>query len=145
MDEKLKTLKEAAAMKALKAEERRKVFELRMKEAKSRCERELDQGTYSGDIELISLRPPVAPVKRLRIRSKTAEERTTFLLLEEKPEVGKKITYKHKLFGTFWGSPGPPGAPGGPRKTQGKPECYKLLPPRPGGPPQPPKVHVYRL
>ena len=89
-----------------------------LKEAKSRCDRELDQGTYSGDIELISLRPPVAPVKRLRIRSKTAEERTTFLLLEEKPEVGKKITYKHKLFGTFWGSPGPPGAPGRPRKPR---------------------------
>ena len=78
---------EATVMRLIQTEERRRAFEASWGEARERCLRGLDEGTFTGEIVPIGLRPPEPRgEKRARGERSTEEKRTYLRALEEQPE-----------------------------------------------------------
>ena len=58
IDLKLRMVSEGTVMKLIQSEERRRAFEASWGEARERCLRDLDVGTFTGEVQPIGLRPP---------------------------------------------------------------------------------------
>ena len=86
IDSRRRMVNEATVMRLIQTEERRRAFEASWGEARERCLRGLDEGTFTGEIVPIGLRPPE---KRARGESNPEEgegKRTFLRALEEAPE-----------------------------------------------------------
>ena len=89
IDSKRRQVTDELVRRVLKDDERRRDFEARWAEAKARGLRELDAGTYTGEVQPIGLRPPEASKKRASGECSTEEskETKTYLRpLEDPPE-----------------------------------------------------------
>ena len=87
IDAKRLLVTEATVMSLLQSEERRRAFEKRWGEARERAMADLDEGTFTGEVEIIGLRPPeVKGEKRASGEVRTEEKKTFLRPLEEKPE-----------------------------------------------------------
>ena len=58
IDAKRRMVSEATVMSLLQSEERRLASEKRWGEARERAMADLDEGTFTGEVEIIGLRPP---------------------------------------------------------------------------------------
>ena len=87
IDAKRRMVSEATVMSLLQSEERRRAFEKRWGEARELAMADLDEGTFTGEVEIIGLRPPeVKGEKRASGEVRTEEKKTFLRPLEEKPE-----------------------------------------------------------
>ena len=79
-------------MSLLQSEERRRAFEKRWGEARELAMADLDEGTFTGEVEIIGLRPPeVKGEKRASGEVRTEEKKTFLRPLEEKPDGAGEI------------------------------------------------------
>ena len=90
IDVKRRMVNEATVMRLIQSEERRLAFEASWGEARERCQRDLDVGTFTGEVQPIGLRPPeMRGEKRASGERRTEEskEKKTFMRpLEDPPE-----------------------------------------------------------
>ena len=88
IDLKLRMVSEGTVMKLIQSEERRRAFEASWGEARERCLRDLDVGTFTGEVQPIGLRPPEmkGEVKKEVSTEKSSEKKTFLRPLEEPPE-----------------------------------------------------------
>ena len=90
IDLKRRMVNEATVMRLIQSEERRQPFETSWGEARKRCLKDLDVGTFTGEVQPIGLRPPeLRDEKRAsgERRAEESKEKKTFLRpLEDQPE-----------------------------------------------------------
>ncbi len=104
-----KQLTEEMVEKLLKCEHRRSAFEARMKEAKARNRRSLDEGSFEGPIVPIGLKAPEAPKQKASDEAKAGKV-AVLHLLDEEPEGVPKVSEGGSSGSGEVGAP-PPEAP----------------------------------
>ena len=86
IDSRRRMVNEATVMRLIQTEERRRAFEASWGEARERCLRALDAGTFTGEVQPIGLRPPEKRASG-ECRTEESKEKKTFLrALEDPPE-----------------------------------------------------------
>ena len=86
IDSRRRMVNEATVMNLIQTEERRRAFEASWGEARERCLRALDAGTFTGEVQPIGLRPPEKRASG-ECRTEESKEKKTFLrALEDPPE-----------------------------------------------------------
>ena len=86
IDSRRRMVNEATVMRLIQTEERRRAFEASWGEARERCLRALDAGTFTGEVQPIGLRPPEKRASG-ECRTEESKEKKTFLrALEDQPE-----------------------------------------------------------
>ena len=95
IDLKRRMVNEATVMRLIQSEERRRAFEASWGEARARCLRDLEVGTFTGEVQPIGLRPPeMRDEKRAsgERRAEESKEKKAFLRpWEDQPDGAGKI------------------------------------------------------
>ena len=121
-------------VKTLQHEERRKAFEVRWSEMQARAKAELDEGTWTGPIVPIGLRPPEPRKPRSSGHEEQAEKKSFLALGEEPPEgLGK-----HSEGGSSGSKDGVPEDVPPPEEVQAPEDVPPPAPPPPEDPPEAP-------